>query len=235
LIKGIEERRVVLRFDKTTLMVDRHGGGETVDAQMDLRSGELVLIRYEKPRMGLALADACTGLVHPEKGAVTFLGKDWSDLPSDTANALRGRIGRVFREGKWLSHLSVLANILLPQLHHTRRPAAELRDEAAAMALRFRLPGVPAGRPADLMRADLQRAACVRAFLGRPSLIVLEDPTSGKFSMLTPELINVIRSARDDGATVIWLTLENVVWRDQTIPATTRYRLIGRTLMEVEP
>ena len=225
----------MLRFDTTTLMVDRHGGGETVDAKMDLCGGELVLIHYEKPRMGLTLADACTGLVHPEKGTVAFLGKDWSDLPPDTANALRGRIGRVFRQGKWLSHLSVMANILLPQLHHTRHSAAELRDEAAAMAVRFRLPGVPAGRPGDLMRADLQRAACVRAFIGHPSLIVLEDPTAGKFSVITPELINVIRWARDYGATVIWLTLENVVWRDQTIPATTRYQMVGRTLMEVAP
>ena len=233
MIKGIEEHRVILRFDKATLMVDRFGGGETLDAQMDLRGGDLVMINYAKPRMGLVLADACAGLVHPEKGTVAFLGKDWSDLPPDTANALRGRIGRVFSDGKWLSHLSVLANILLPQLHHTRRSAAELRDEAAALAARFGLPGVPVGHPDDLMRIDLQRAACVRAFIGQPLLIVLEDPASGKFSMIKPKLIDAIRNAREYGAAVVWLTSENNVWRDQTIPATSRYRLIGSTLLEV--
>jgi hypothetical protein len=48
-----------------------------------------------------------------------------------------------------------------------------------------------------------------------------------------PELVNVIWRARDNGATVVWLTSENNVWRDQTIPATSRYRLIGSTLLEV--
>jgi phospholipid/cholesterol/gamma-HCH transport system ATP-binding protein len=61
----------------------------------------------------------------PAQGHVSFLNQDWARLPSDLANALRGRIGRVFARDTWLAHLSLLDNVVLRQLHHTRRSFAE--------------------------------------------------------------------------------------------------------------
>ena len=82
-------------------------------------------------------------------------------------------------------------------------------------------------------REDLKIAACIRAFLGRPSLVVLEDPTSGVHAEMAPPLINVIGEVRGAGAAVIWMISQDKIWRDHSIPATRRYRLAGRKLMEV--
>jgi phospholipid/cholesterol/gamma-HCH transport system ATP-binding protein len=101
------------------------------------------------------------------------------------------------------------------------------------LAERFGLPGVPLGLPGDFTPADLQRAACVRAFLGRPSLILLQEPTIGVASEILPPLIQVIQDARNRGAAVIWLTRESAIWNDTSIPTTHRYRLVARQLMEV--
>jgi phospholipid/cholesterol/gamma-HCH transport system ATP-binding protein len=127
----------------------------------------------------------------------------------------------------------LLENILLPQLHHTRREFAELRNEAVRLAEHFGLPGLPSGLPDDVMRTDHQRAACIRAFLGQPSLILLEEPTFGVYPEILPPLINAIRKACDRGCGVIWLTLEDQVWNDPLLPVTYRYRLTARKLMEV--
>ena len=235
MIKGIEERRTILSLAGTTVPVDPFVSGAILSVSIDLPGGELALIRIENRQQGVTLADACAGLIRPKSGAVQFLGKDWSVLPPDIANALRGRIGRVFSKGGWLSHLTLLENILLSQLHHTRRPVEDLRDEACRLAQHYNLPGVPTGRPNDVVQVDLRRAACVRAFIGRPSLILLEDPTSGGFSEMIPSLINTIRDSLNRGAAVIWLTVENTIWRDQSIPATYRYRFTGGKLMEVSP
>jgi phospholipid/cholesterol/gamma-HCH transport system ATP-binding protein len=89
--------------------------------------------------------------------------------------------------------------------------------------------------PGDLTAADLQRTACVRAFLGRPLLILLEEPTSGIFLEVISALMGAIRDARDRGAAVIWLTQKGLIWKDQTLPVTRRYRLIAGRLMEVTP
>ena len=191
------------------------------------------MIRIERQQQGTVLGDACAGLSSPSKGQVVFLGKEWSQLPPDIANALRGRMGRVFARGSWMGHLSLLENLLLPQLHHTRRPVSELRDEAVLLAENFGLPGVPLGHSNDSLPVDLQRAACVRAFLGQPMLIVLEEQSQGCFKEMMPNLINAIRQARNRGAAVMWLTSDKFIWRDQSIPATRRYRLAGRQLMEV--
>jgi len=215
------------------LMSDPSVRGESIDVDMHLFGGDVALINLERPRYGSMLVDTCCGLIQPSAGAVFFLGKDWTLLPADTANALRGRIGCAFVDGNWINRLTLLENILLPKLHHTRRSFDELRDEAAGLAEGFGLPGVPTTRPNDAMRADLQRAACVRAFLGQPSLILLEEPTYGVYPEMVPALINAIRKACDQGSAVIWLTLEEEIWRDEYIPASYRYRLTARKLMEV--
>jgi phospholipid/cholesterol/gamma-HCH transport system ATP-binding protein len=229
----IAERRSILRFDKVKLVTEQGGGGETLDFELELFGGDLALINLERPRFGSILADACCGLHQTAAGSVFFLGKNWATLPSDTANALRGRIGRVFNLGNWINRMTLLENILLPQLHHTRRQYSELRDEAAQLAEDFGLPGLPTGYPDDVIRADHQRAACIRAFLGQPSLILLEEPTLGVYPEILPPLINAIRNACERGAAVIWLTLEDQVWNESLLPATYRFRLTARKLMEV--
>lgn len=233
MIKGIEESRVILKFNDVSLVSDAGGRSASVDVSLNLIGGELSLIRIEERQQGMVLGDACAGLIMPRKGQVYFLGKEWSRLPPDTANGLRGRIGRVFSMGCWMGHLSVLENILLPQLHHTRRPLTELRDEAAGLAEKFDLPGLPLGHSNDNLPADLQRAACVRAFMGQPVLILIEEQSPGCFKEMMPNLINAIRKARDRGAAAMWLTSDKFIWRDHTIPAARRYRLAGRKLMEV--
>lgn len=204
-----------------------------ITANITLRSGELALVQVEQVRQASAFADVCVGLIPPLDGSVQFLGHDWTKLPIAAINILRGRIGRVFGETNWLDNLSLLDNILLSALHHTRRSFGELRDEAAKLAKRFALPGIPLGYPMDFGPPDLQRAACVRAFLGSPSLVILEDPTFGRFPDMMGLLVNTIRDARSTGSAVIWLTSEQIIWGDTSVPATHRYRLAGHEVVEV--
>ncbi|GAH38483.1 unnamed protein product, partial [marine sediment metagenome] len=175
----LEKQRVVLRFKDAVLMTENYGGTESDELNLSVCGGDLVLVRLARLEQTSTFADACAGINRPAIGAVYFLGRNWPEQPPDQANALRGRIGRVFRTGNWINHLSLMENILLSQLHHTRRSARQLRDEAAVLAGQFGLPGVPLGLPGNSTAADLQRAAYVRAFLGRPSLILLEEPTAG--------------------------------------------------------
>jgi phospholipid/cholesterol/gamma-HCH transport system ATP-binding protein len=223
----------VLRFDDVWLALpDHHGVGVAVD--VTLRAGDLVLIQPGDEQHEQALADVACGLVAPTRGTVRFLGRAWSDLAADQANALRGRIGHVMRRGAWIPYLSLLDNILLPQLHHTRRPYGEIRAEAARLASWFGLPGVPTGRPAETPPPILRRAACVRAFLGAPSLIVIETLEGGLGDGLLAPLINAMRIARDRDAAVLWFAQDADLHQDPSLPATSRLRLLGDALVPLE-
>jgi len=233
MIGGIQDRRLVLHAKDAALAVDPAAVQETIEIDLDLHGGEMVMINLQHSRQGSILADACAGLIRPQRGTIQFLGKTWSALPPDTENALRGRIGRVFMKGNWISHLTLLENILLPQLHHTRRSTEELCEEAGRLAEGFGLPGVPAGFPGMFQRADLRIAACIRAFLGPLSLVLLEDPTAEGHPEMVPHLVNTIQKARGSGTAVIWMITQEKIWRDRSIPTNTRYRLAGGKLMEV--
>jgi phospholipid/cholesterol/gamma-HCH transport system ATP-binding protein len=200
---------------------------------MNICGGDLVLIRLPRLDLTSAFADACGGIIEPSSGTIRFLGHNWAELKPDQANALRGRIGRVFKTGNWVNHLSMLDNMLLPQQHHTRRSVHQLCEKAGKLVEQFGLPGIPLHLPGELSAADLQCAACVRAFLGQPLLILLEEPTSGIFLEVISALMTAIRDARDRGAAVIWLTRKDLIWNDKTLPVTLRYRLVADKLMEV--
>ncbi|HEV2548284.1 MAG TPA: ABC transporter ATP-binding protein [Stellaceae bacterium] len=200
---------------------------------LQLAPGDLALIDAADGEQSAQFGDLCCGLVPLAEGSARFLGRDWARMPEDFAAALRGRIGRVFTGGGWVEFLDVAANILLPQLHHTRHDARELRDRAAELASYFGLPGLPLGRPADLSPRDLARAACVRAFLGDPVLLLLEHPVSGQFSDLKAAILDAIARARAHGAAAIWLSRSELVLRDHAFPASQRWRLDATGLVPI--
>jgi len=137
---------------------------------------ESVLIEFADPLQAADFADLCCGLTSLQGGVVKVLGFDWANTPNELASALRGRIGQVSVTNSWIRFLSTDANILLQQFHHTRTPMAVLREKAAELARSFGLPGLPLARPDELTFEDLVRAACIRAFIGAPRLIILKSP-----------------------------------------------------------
>ena len=200
------------------------------DLPLSLRllPGESLLIEFADPISPAAFADLCMGLFPPQSGRVRFIGKDWRDLPDDYSAALRGRIGRVFGAGAWVPFLDVETSILLPLLHHTRRDRYELQLEAVALAREFGLPGLPVDRPSDVAADDLDRAALVRAFLGDPLLVLVED---GHDISLTrfPAVLNRVAAVADRGGAVVWLARSPII-RNVSFPATRHFRLSDQGL-----
>src|SRR3954452_2333948 len=205
--------------------------GVVTPLSLSLLSGECALIEGSDAAQLAAFADLCSGLITLHSGNVRFIGRDWSALPHDYAAALRGRIGRVFATGGWLPFLDVETNILLPQLHHTRRDLEELRREAQGLAREFGLPGLPLGRVDTLAAADLGRAGLVRAFLGEPLLVLLEDPARGLFAPTAPAVLNHATMTRDRGGAIIWLARSGFARVDSLFPANQRLQLSGEGLV----
>jgi phospholipid/cholesterol/gamma-HCH transport system ATP-binding protein len=217
----------VLQFEDVTV-----AGGHPYDSGLyqvhfTINQGDLMLIRLGNEHTRLPVADAAAGMILPDEGTVRFLGNKWSELSSKDAAIERARIGRVFAGTGWISDLSVEENITLAQRHNTNRPERDIRSEAASLARIFALPGLPQGFSSTVRRQDLQRAACVRAFLGQPRLLILEEPTSGVHPQIMPALMSTIRAARARGAAVLWMTSDQNVWNDPGVPATLRCTMSG--------
>jgi phospholipid/cholesterol/gamma-HCH transport system ATP-binding protein len=223
----------ILKFDDVTIQ-SSHYETELWNVSFELNRGDLLLVRIERENERLPLADAATGLVPPSQGSVLFLGEDWRAMSADRAAAHRGRVGRLFEDEGWVSDLEVDQNIMLAQRHHTRRSEEEIAEEALQFARIFGLPGLPRGRPVSVRRWDLRKAACMRAFLGQPILIILEQPVRGVYADLMAPLVNSVQSARSRGAAVLWTVTDPQIWNLPGIHPTTRARMLGSQLHAME-
>jgi ABC-type ATPase involved in cell division len=226
----MEKQSPVLEFREARLALEP-GGGLTAPVALSLPQGSLVTANLRGPHRRRAFADAAAGLIPPAGGSVLFQGRDWREVSHEHAAAMRGRIGRLFAGDAWLPELRCDENILLGPRFHTRRPERALREEAARLALAFGLPGLPTARPEELPAEDLHRAGLVRAFLNAPALVVLEEPLEADGADLLVPLLAEIRSVRDRGGAVLWLTRGFPGAIDRALPTTARYRLLHGALL----
>ena len=224
---------IICSFQNVTLNAGPPYEAPLTDLTLELAAGDMVLVDLGSRHLRFPLADVATGLLEPDSGAVFFLGQDWQAMfPADAA-AYRGLIGRVFDERSWISNLDVDENITLAQRHHTGKSHEEVLAEAEELARGFGLEGVPPVRPAALGRRELRLAEWVRAFLGRPLLILLQDPLRGVGEDGLYTLLRGVQAARDRGAAVIWMTGDQQGFEDITPLATVRLKLEKTVLQRI--
>ena len=220
----------ILKFSDVTIESSPQYETGLWKSSFKLQRGELLLVRLERENERLPLADATEGLVPPVQGSVMFLDQDWQFISADEAAAQRGKIGRLFEDEGWISDLDVDQNIMLSQRHHTGRSEKDILEEALTLARVFGLPGLPRGRPGDMRRWDLRKAACIRAFLGRPAFIIIEQSVRGAYADLMAPLVNAVQSARKRGSAVLWTVIDPKIWNHSGIFPTTRARMFGSQL-----
>jgi phospholipid/cholesterol/gamma-HCH transport system ATP-binding protein len=197
---------------------------------LELAPGSLVVVDPQGSRGVAALSDACVGLVAPLAGQVRFMERDWREMSAPEQVRARGMIGHCFAGGGWLPYMSVMENVTLAARQHRLLPERVIEAHAAQLSRHFGLPGIPTALPGEASPADLARASLVRAFLGRPMLVVLEEPRRDLPPDITAPLVHAIRRVRDRGGAVLWLTAAGSL-AEPTIPADARYRLAGGRLI----
>lgn len=222
----------ILQLEGASLAIEP-AGGATAPVDITVAAGDLVLVDLVGARRAAAFADAVAGLLPPLAGRVLFEGRDWQAMPPPAAEALRGRIGRAFRDDLWLPFLSVAENIVLRPAYHTRTSPSGLITEASRLCRLLGLPGVPSAYPGEATEEDLRRAALARAFLGTPHLVVLEHPTERLGPALLGPILRLARTIRDEGGAVLWLLFGEAREVGAAVPATRRLRLIGNRILPV--
>ncbi|GAN59982.1 hypothetical protein ACI01nite_02040 [Acetobacter cibinongensis] len=222
----------VLELNKAVPSFDE-SGLPPVPFSMRLMPGDCAVVEARDASRTTIFADMCSGLVPLTDGSVKFMGLDWNELHDRETNALRGRIGRMTRRQSWADFLGTHMGIMLQQLHHTTRDMEDVVAEATRLSEWFGLPGLPVLRPTMLSDGDLLRAACVRAFMGRPRLLLLEDPLEASSADLEAAFLGALTTARDKGAGVIWLVRNNAVWQGYRQGITSMWRLADDGLVAV--
>jgi lipoprotein-releasing system ATP-binding protein len=116
-------------------------------------------------------------LDRPTAGSVLFRGEDLSARSeAELTRFRREEVGFVFQLYNLLTDFSALENAMMPALIQ-RRPAAEARALAMDALREVGLLERVTHRPGELSGGEQQRVALARALVGRPAMILADEPT----------------------------------------------------------
>jgi putative ABC transport system ATP-binding protein len=124
-----------------------------------------------------------TGILQPQTGNCAVLGREMTTLSMSARDELRGsEMGYIFQSFNLIPYLSVRENIQLPcRVHAARRKrilSASLDVETIRIAERLEIDTHLDRGVKKLSTGQQQRVAIARAVLGRPRLVIADEPTS---------------------------------------------------------
>ena len=141
----------------------------------------------------------------PSRGLVSLFGRDIASTPRDGLPLLRRRMGVVFQEFRLLEHLSVFDNAALPLRLAGIRPR-DYHDDVAELLAWVGLGSRLEAQPATLSGGEKQRLAIARAVVGRPELILADEPTGNVDPEMGRRLMRLFVELNRLGATVLIAT-----------------------------
>jgi lipoprotein-releasing system ATP-binding protein len=147
-------------------------------------------------------------LDRPTSGRVVIAGTDTSRLDDAALTALRARtLGFVFQFHHLLPAFTALENVMLPAWADEGLPSEEMRARAGDILAAVGLSDRARFRTNDLSGGQQQRVAIARALVGRPSLVLADEPTGNLDTASSDEVFELMRRFnRELGTTFLVVT-----------------------------
>lgn len=194
-----------------------YGGGQAVIKALDgisleVEKGEFVAIMGASGSGKSTLLNVIATIDKVSSGDVILDGQSLCDCKdAELAAFRRDKLGFIFQDYNLLDTLTVEENIILPlNLAHVPKEKADalLKDIAEKLGVADKLKQFPY----ELSGGQRQRAACARALITSPSLVLADEPTGAldsKNSKLLMDTFNMINLSL--GATILMVTHDAVV------------------------
>ena len=128
--------------------------------------------------------------LRPSRGLIRLFGEDIVTMPRARLPGFRRRIGVVFQDFRLVPHLSTFDNVALP-LRVAGVEDRDLETPVREMLAWVGLADRASARPATLSGGEQQRVAIARAVIGRPELLVADEPTGNVDPEMAQRLLHL--------------------------------------------
>lgn len=168
------------------------------NVSFEVRPGEVVALIGANGAGKSTTLKTVSGMMHSRTGSIEFLGEDITHTPSH--NLVYKGLAHVPEGRRIFQQMTVLENLEMGAYLHKKPTREELKD------IFTRFPRLQERRDqvaGTLSGGEQQMLAIGRGLMGRPRLLLLDEPSLGLAPIIVGEVFDTIRRIRDEGITVI--------------------------------
>jgi len=147
-------------------------------------------------------------LDEPTKGRIRIGEQDIVSYRDKVVAGIRNRtIGFIFQNFHLINDLNVRDNVEIPLLYRRRIAGRERRELACRALERVGLSARIHHFPTQLSGGQQQRVAIARAIVGKPRILLADEPTGNLDSQMGDEVMSILESLnQDEGTTIVMVT-----------------------------
>jgi putative ABC transport system ATP-binding protein len=174
---------------------------------LEIANGELLSIMGQSGCGKSTLMNIIGLLDKPTSGAYFIEDKAVSYTDDDTLSAIRNKkIGFVFQQYNLLPKLTALDNVGIPLIYRGENEDV-IKQKSIKFLTRVDMYERAHHKPGELSGGQQQRVAIARALIGKPTIILADEPTGAVDTHVGQEIMNIFkRLNREDGITVVIIT-----------------------------
>ncbi len=163
---------------------------------MKLYKGENLVVMGKSGSGKSVMIKCLVGLMQPDSGYISVMGKEIKLLDRPTLDILRSDIGFLFQGSALYDSMTVRENLEFPMRRHKKK-LGDITDTTPLVL--EALESVGLADAIDLMPEELsggmkRRVALARTLILRPKIILYDEPTSGLDPITAKEIIELMRS-----------------------------------------
>jgi cell division transport system ATP-binding protein len=194
----------VIRFENVGL---RYGTGPEIlrDVTFHILPGSFHFLTGPSGAGKTSLLRLLFMSIRPSRGLIFVFGENLSELTQGGRAELRRRIGIVFQDFRLLDHLTTWENVALP-LRVMGKRESDYRDDVTDLLNWVGLGDRMHAYPEILSGGEKQRAAIARAVIGRPELLLADEPTGNVDPVIANRLLRLFVELNRLGTSVIIAT-----------------------------